>query len=828
MVAIAIYKGNLHHKKKTSNETQTQEWLMPVKDGCDEIENVGKLVAVMANDSIEANVDDQDLNQLPPEDNALSDKEERKKEIEEKLKILNERKHKLVQLLKQPPEDNTLSEKEERKKEIEEKLKILNERKHKLVQVLKILNAEEELRRRSNVQGITGRPIVSLQVDVTNDSGLMSRDVTPRPGSEGNCGGDVEGPDADGAPNQNLHSCNMTRISSMSPSSDSLYRRGPFSMFKLATSAVQKSEAESGYKNSLFQAAPAPLPPNLAGWMPNPPVHHLSASAGPIIGFGPLNDASMLKRGRTPPTNNPALEFRTADSEHAFKRTRAFGISDEVTVEQTRVLNVVFCSATALGSRLPSLDNARAKVAGAGAMLRPVSSSTQLFQAAPAPLPPNLAGWMPNPPVHHSSASAGPIIGFGPLNDASMLKCGRTPPTNNPALEFRTADSEHAFKRTRAFGISDELIKKVKPQVTKKTQQQEVKIVNVANTKNPSVSNRAKRSLIGDLSCSTQVHPQGFNKSGSFLGSRDLFAELDQLRSLLQESKDREAKLQGELLNEVEELVYLRWVNSCLKNELQNADLTSTPASAEWLNGSFSTDESSENGGSQKRLSLIKKMEKWPIVDEETSVSEPTNYKLNISWLEGRNPGRRHSISGVNCCPEDLVIKEDVETQGEFVNSLIREVLEHEISNYKDNYHIPCDLALKKMVSLSEKMERVVYNLLRTRDLLMRNCKEFHIPTDWMLDSGILNKVLQFGPLLHSTHRGFKRIKHFMNTLVLGSEPQDDGLDSRDHWKRVMQGHDGANLVPLVASNRIGKEVIETQHGKSAITFYDNSFIAGM
>ncbi|XP_021983106.2 N-carbamoylputrescine amidase [Helianthus annuus] len=62
---------------------------------------------------------------------------------------------------------------------------------------------------------------------------------------------------------------------------------------------------------------------------------------------------------------------------------------------------------------------------------------------------------------------------------------------------------------------------------------------------------------------------------------------------------------------------------------------------------------------------------------------------------------------------------------------------------------------------------------------------------------------------------------------AIGSEPQDEGLDSRDHWKRVMQGHAGANLVPLVASNRIGKEVIETEHGKSAITFYGNSFIAG-
>lgn len=33
--------------------------------------------------------------------------------------------------------------------------------------------------------------------------------------------------------------------------------------------------------------------------------------------------------------------------------------------------------------------------------------------------------------------------------------------------------------------------------------------------------------------------------------------------------------------------------------------------------------------------------------------------------------------------------------------------------------------------------------------------------------------------------------------------------------------------VPLVASNRIGKEIIQTEHGKSEITFYGNSFIAG-
>ncbi|CAK9321286.1 unnamed protein product [Citrullus colocynthis] len=145
-----------------------------------------------------------------------------------------------------------------------------------------------------------------------------------------------------------------------------------------------------------------------------------------------------------------------------------------------------------------------------------------------------------------------------------------------------------------------------------------------------------------------------------------------------------------------------------------------------------------------------------------------------------------------------LAIKADIETQGEFVNSLIREVnnavylkiedivefvkwlddelcflvderavlkhfdwperkadtlreaafgyrdlkkLECEISAYKDDPRLPCDIALKKMVALSEKMERSSYNLLRMRESLMRNCKEFQIPTDWMLDNGIISKI---------------------------------------------------------------------------------------
>lgn len=57
---------------------------------------------------------------------------------------------------------------------------------------------------------------------------------------------------------------------------------------------------------------------------------------------------------------------------------------------------------------------------------------------------------------------------------------------------------------------------------------------------------------------------------------------------------------------------------------------------------------------------------------------------------------------------------------------------------------------------------------------------------------------------------------------AIGSEPHDPNITSRDHWQRVQQGHAGANLMPLIASNRVGTE---EQDGYD-ITFYGSSFIA--
>lgn len=145
-----------------------------------------------------------------------------------------------------------------------------------------------------------------------------------------------------------------------------------------------------------------------------------------------------------------------------------------------------------------------------------------------------------------------------------------------------------------------------------------------------------------------------------------------------------------------------------------------------------------------------------------------------------------------------LAVKADVETQGEFVQSLASEVreavytdikdvvafvtwldeelsflvderavlkhfdwpeskadafreaafefqdlkkLEIEISSFKDDPGLSCELALKKMLSLLEKVEQSVYALLRTRDMAIARYKEYNVPTEWMLDSGVVGKI---------------------------------------------------------------------------------------
>lgn len=63
---------------------------------------------------------------------------------------------------------------------------------------------------------------------------------------------------------------------------------------------------------------------------------------------------------------------------------------------------------------------------------------------------------------------------------------------------------------------------------------------------------------------------------------------------------------------------------------------------------------------------------------------------------------------------------------------------------------------------------------------------------------------------------------------AIGSEPIIE-CDSMPHWRRCMQGHAAANVVPVIAANRVGRETVQptkdNNNQSSELVFYGSSFI---
>lgn len=95
--------------------------------------------------------------------------------------------------------------------------------------------------------------------------------------------------------------------------------------------------------------------------------------------------------------------------------------------------------------------------------------------------------------------------------------------------------------------------------------------------------------------------------------------------------------------------------------------------------------------------------------------------------------------------------------------------LEKKVSTFVDDPKLPCEAALKKMYSLLEKVEQSVYALLRTRDMAISRCKEFGIPVDWLLDSGVVGKIK-----LSSVQLARKYMKRVASELDAMSGPEKE------------------------------------------------------
>lgn len=165
---------------------------------------------------------------------------------------------------------------------------------------------------------------------------------------------------------------------------------------------------------------------------------------------------------------------------------------------------------------------------------------------------------------------------------------------------------------------------------------------------------------------------------------------------------------------------------------------------------------------------------------------------------------------------------------------------------------LPLSEKLKVVIPVSfyEKSGNVLYNSVAVLDCgkILGVYRKTHIPDDHYYqekfyftpgDSGFKTFNTSYGVLgvgicwdqwFPETARSLalNGAEIILYPTAIGSEPVL-GCDSAAHWQRVMQGHSAANLVPVAAANRIGREEVTPCAGNggqsSSLTFYGSSFI---
>ena len=158
---------------------------------------------------------------------------------------------------------------------------------------------------------------------------------------------------------------------------------------------------------------------------------------------------------------------------------------------------------------------------------------------------------------------------------------------------------------------------------------------------------------------------------------------------------------------------------------------------------------------------------------------------------------------------------------------------------------VAAELGVVLPLSVFERANNAYYNTLVMVDAdgsIMGTYRKAHLPESpgyhekfyfspgdtgfrvWQTRYGCLGVAVCWDQWFPETARAMALLgaELLLYPTAIGSEPQDPSLDSKDHWTRTMQGHAAANMLPLLASNRIGTEKGE----RSEITFYGSSFIA--
>ncbi|XP_057439922.1 protein CHUP1, chloroplastic isoform X2 [Lotus japonicus] len=97
--------------------------------------------------------------------------------------------------------------------------------------------------------------------------------------------------------------------------------------------------------------------------------------------------------------------------------------------------------------------------------------------------------------------------------------------------------------------------------------------------------------------------------------------------------------------------------------------------------------------------------------------------------------------------------------------------LEAEVSSYEDNPKEPLAQALKRIQALQDRLERSVSTKERTRESTSKKYRNFHIPWEWMLDTGLIGQMK-----LSSLRLAKEFMKRITKELESSENLQEDNL----------------------------------------------------
>ncbi|XP_028784706.1 protein CHUP1, chloroplastic [Neltuma alba] len=155
---------------------------------------------------------------------------------------------------------------------------------------------------------------------------------------------------------------------------------------------------------------------------------------------------------------------------------------------------------------------------------------------------------------------------------------------------------------------------------------------------------------------------------------------------------------------------------------------------------------------------------------ESTSFADISEVERFVKWLDGELSSLVDERSVLKHFPQWPEKKADALREAACSYRDLKN-LEYEVSSFEDNPKEAAGQALKRMQSLQDRLERSVSNTERTGETACKRYRNFHIPWEWMLDTGLIGQMK-----LSSLRVAKEYMKRVTKELVGNEASQEDNL----------------------------------------------------